>query len=433
MAFKFCPECGTALEQGARFCTGCGQPVGGRAPASTSSLPIAGIAALVSLVLLGGGFWLYFRLAPAPSRPLKPGEGPPPAGAPAAGGAAATTASGVPHPQIALPDDIKQYIASLENDAKAKPQDVTAWETVARVQYRASRLDPSYQPAAVASFEHLLSLDPKNLEGLRGLGNVAYDRQDREQAVEYYRKYLAVKPDDPEVRTDLGTMLFESGDPEASEREFKTVIEKNPEFFQAYFNLGIVYEAQGDRERAKQELLKARDLATDENVKTRINALISAAERGVPFAQAAEEFVAQQQAQMAQAQAGAAGTAGAPPAAGAGGMPGAAPGGMPPGAASAGAAADAKSFPESVEQTFRGNPVAGPKVAKVEWPAPDRGRVVMAGFPMQAMPDAMRDMYLDKMTKGVRDGKSKFGVTGTVTIDIVDQASGDVMATVTAD
>src|SRR5690606_30082489 len=147
--------------------------------------------------------------------------------APAAGGAAATTASGVPHPQIALPDDIKQYIASLENDAKAKPQDVTAWETVARVQYRASRLDPSYQPAAVASFEHLLSLDPKNLEGLRGLGNVAYDRQDREQAVEYYRKYLAVKPDDPEVRTDLGTMLFESGDPEASEREFKTVIEKN--------------------------------------------------------------------------------------------------------------------------------------------------------------------------------------------------------------
>jgi len=429
MAFKFCPECGAAIEPESRFCTGCGQPIGGRT-ASASGLPVAGIAALVSLVLLGGGFWLYFRLAPTPPRGLKPGEGaPPPAamGAPAAapGAAAATTASGAPHPQIELPDDIKKYIQQVEADAKAKPQDVAAWETAARVQYRASRLDPAYTDAATASYQHLLSIDPKNLEGLRGLGNVAYDRQERETAIEYYRKYLEVKPDDPEVRTDLGTMLFESGDVEGSQREFKSVIAKNPQFFQAYFNLGIVHEAQGDREAAKVELTKARDLATDDNVKTRISALISAAERGVPFSQAAEEFVAQQQARAA----------GAAPAGAPAGMPAGAAPAAPPmagGAPAAAPAGDAKSFPESVEQTFRGNPVAGPKVAKVEWLAPDKGRVVMNGFPMQAMPDAMRDMYLEKMTRGVRDGKTKFAISGPVKIEIVDGASGDVMATVEA-
>jgi Tfp pilus assembly protein PilF len=423
MAFKFCPECGTAIEQGARFCTGCGQAAGGRS-SSPSGLPIAGIAALVSLVLLGGGFWLYFRLAPTPPRGLKPGEGPPPAamGAPPAapGAAAATTASGAPHPQIELPDDIKQYITKVEGEAKAKPNDVAAWETAARVQYRASRLDPSYVDAATASYQHLLGLDPKNLEGLRGMGNLAYDQQQRDKAIEYYQQYLVVKPEDPEVRTDLGTMLFETGDAEGSLREFKSVIAKSPQFFQAYFNLGIVYEAQGDRDAAKAELVKARDLATDDNVKTRISALITAAEKGIPFAQAAEDFVAQQQAQA----------------------PGGAPGGMPAGGAAppmaggapaAAPAGDAKSFPESVEQTFRGNPVAGPKVAKVEWPSPDKGRVVMNGFPMQAMPEGMRNMYVDKMTKGVRDGKTKFGVSGPVTIDIVDGASGDVMATVTTD
>lgn len=430
MAFKFCPECGTAIEQGARFCTGCGQSVGGRA-ASSSSLPVAGIAALVSLVLLGGGFWLYFRLAPAPARGLKPGEGPPPAGmgAPAAapGAAAASTASGAPHPQIELPDDIKQYIQKVEGEAKAKPDDVAAWETAARVQYRASRLDPSYVDAATASYQHLLALDPKNLEGLRGLGNLAYDQQQRDKAIEFYQKYLAVKPEDPEVRTDLGTMLFETGDAEGSKREFQSVIAKSPQFFQAYFNLGIVYEAQGDRDAAKAELVKARDLATDDNVKTRISALITAAERGIPFAQAAEDFVAQQQ--QAQASGGAGGM---PPGAAAPPMAGAAPpmAGAAPAAAPAG---DAKSFPESVEQTFRGNPVAGPKVAKVEWPSPDKGRVLMNGFPMQAMPEAMRNMYVDKMKKGVRDGKAKFAVSGTVTIDIVDQASGDTMATIAAD
>jgi len=428
MAFKFCPECGAGIEPDARFCTGCGQALGA-APAGTSSLPIAGIAALVSLLLLGGGFWLYFRLAPTPTRPLKPGEqaaAPAPAGPP--GQAAATTESGAPHPQITLPDDIKQYIANVEKEAKAKPKDVPAWETAARVQYRASRLDPTYAPAALAAYQHLLELDPNNLEGLRGLGNIAYDAQDRPQALEYYQKYLALKPTDPEVRTDLGTMLFETGDRDGAEREFKTVIEKNPEFFQAYFNLGIVYESDGDRTAAKAQLEKARELAPQDGIKERIGALITAAEQGIPFAEAASAFAAQA------AQGAAGGAPGAAPG-GAGAATGAPPamaGGAPAAPAGA-AAAPATTFAGGVEQVFRGNPVAGPKVASVEWPAPDKGRVLMNSFPMGAMPDAMRTMYLDKMTNGVREAKTKFAMAGPVAIEIVDQESGDVMATVNVD
>jgi tetratricopeptide (TPR) repeat protein len=221
-------------------------------------------------------------------------------------------------------------------------------------------------------------------------------------------------------------MLFETGDRDGALREFKTVIEKNPQFFQAYFNLGIVYEAEGDRAGAKVQLEKARELAPQENIKERIGALITAADQGIPFAEAANAFAAQQ------AQAGGAGGAGGA----AGGAPAAPPamaGGPPAAGAGGGAAAPATTFASGVEQVFRGNPVAGPKVARVEWPSADKGRVVMNSFPMQAMPESMRDMYLDKMTKGVQESKAKFAVQGPVAIEIVDQASGDVMATVTAD
>jgi len=420
MAFKFCPECGAAAEAGGRFCTGCGKPLAERR--STSAIPAAGAVALASLILLGGGFWLYLRLVPAAERPLKPGEGRSAASAPAAaggggGGAAAAGVAGQPHPQMELPDDIKQYIAGLAKDAEAKPKDVAAWQTLARVYYRASRLDPSYIAKAEDAYKHLLEIDPKNADGLRGLGNVAYDRQDRDRAIELYGQYLEQKPDDAEVRTDLGTMIFEGGDASRAISEYERVIAKNPSFFQAYFNLGVVYDAQGDRNRARAQLEKARDLAPDEAVRQRISALLTAAADGKSFAEAASEVAARTP------------PPGHPPA-GPGAPAEAAAGGAAGRLAEAPTAAAPATFAAGVEQLFRTHPIAGPKVARVEWPAEDRGRVLMSGFPMGAMPEAMRTSYLEKMKKGVAEARDRFAVTTPVTVEIVDQASGEVMATV---
>jgi cytochrome c-type biogenesis protein CcmH/NrfG len=445
MAYKFCPECGAAAQPGGRFCVGCGQPLAGATPSpssrAASPTPIAGLVALAVLLVVGGGFWFYYRLAPTPDRPLKPGEGRVASGA---GGAPAGEATGGPaaaqHPQIALPDDIKQYIAGLAKDAQEKPKDVAAWQTLARVYYRASRLDPSYGPKAEEAYAHLVGIDPKNLEGLRGLGNIAYDKQDRARAIELYGQVLQIKPDDAEVRTDMGTMLFESGQPDRAIAEYQKVIAEQPTFFQAYFNLGIVFDAQGDRVKSREQLEKARDLAPDDAVKQRIAALLEASADGKSLAQAAQDLATAANA-AAQAQGGAGGVA----AAGAG-MPGGAiagggapgaphpPGGpgagAPAGAAAARPAADATTFPASVEALFRNHPIAGPKIVAIEWPSPDRGRVVMQDFPMDAMPESMRDSYLDKMRKGVGDAKTRFAMTGKVTVELVDRASGRVMASV---
>lgn len=415
MAFKFCPECGTQTEPGARFCSSCGKPF----RAATSPLPLAGVVSLAALLLLGGGFWLYDRFGPEPTRPLKPGEGVAAAGGPPGAGAGSPAATGG-HPPFELPEDIRQYIAKLNSDAEAKPEDAEAWSLLARVLYRASRVDPSYTEKAQKAFDHLHGIDPKNLEGLRGLGNLAYDSQDRGKAVEYYQAYLEIQPDDPEVRTDLGTMRYEMGDADGAVSEFKSVIEKKPEFYQAYFNLGVVYDAQGDRKAAHEQLRKARDTAPDESVKHRIEALLEAAERtggSLADAAAAAAQAAQAAGPIADGQA-----------------PGAAPGGAPAAVAGAPAAAPAApdpaaaaSFPAAVESVFRAAPIAGPKVAKVEWPDAKRARVLMAGFPMTGMPDVMRNRFVERMKTGVAEARQRFAVSDPVTVEIVDQASGEVM------
>lgn len=426
MAFKFCPECGAELAPGGRFCGGCGTAVGGMRGAGSSPAPLAGLVSLATLLALGGGFWLWSRFVPEAPRPLKPGEGraPAQAAAPAAQAAAPSGPAGAnPHQKVDLPDDIKQYIAGLAKDADAKPKDLAAWQTLARVYYRASRIDPSYADKATQAFEHVLGIDPKDLDGLRGLANVAYDRQDRTKAIEYYGRYLALKPDDPEVRTDLGTMLFESGDKGRAMIEYQRVVEKNPKFFQAWFNMAVLEDSQGNREAARKNLEKARDFATEDAVKQRISALLEATAGGKSFAEAADQV---------QQQAAAASTA-QPAGAASGGIPAGVPG---PDAAAAGAAAKAAAaaattYQGAVEALFRGHAIAGPKVVSVDWPAPDRVRVTMNGFPMAQMPETMRNGFLDKMKRGAGEARARFAGSPATTIDLVDQSSGEVMATIT--
>ncbi|MBU6280597.1 hypothetical protein KGQ64_00045 [bacterium] len=430
MAFKFCPECGAELDPAGRFCGGCGAAVAGGRATGSSPAPLAGLVSLATLLALGGGFWLWTRFVPQAPRPLKPGEGRAPAAAaapapPAAQAGAAGAAGASPGQKVDLPDDIKQYIAGLAKDADAKPKDLAAWQTLARVYYRASRIDPAYADKATAAYEHVLQIDPKDLDGLRGMANVAYDHQDRAKAIDFYGRYLAIKPDDSEVRTDLGTMFFESGDKGRAMLEYQRVVEKNPKFFQAYFNMAVLEDSQGNRDAARKNLEKARDLATEDPVKQRISGLLAATEGGKSFAEAADQL--QQQAAAAPPP--------APPGA-AGSPPGGPPGGLPgPNAAAAGAAAQAASaaattYKGAVEALFRGHAIAGPKVVAVEWPAEDRVRISLNGFPMAQMPEGMRNGFLDKMKRGAADARARFAGSPATTIELVDQSSGDVMATI---
>lgn len=79
---------------------------------------------------------------------------------------------------------------------------------------------------------------------------------------------------------------------------------------------------------------------------------------------------------------------------------------------------------------MRNLPVAGSKVASVEWPSTMRAKVMMDNFPMDAMPPFARDKFIADIKSGLESAKSAHKVAGTVTVDIADSQSGRVMQSV---
>ncbi len=103
--------------------------------------------------------------------------------------------------------------------------------------------------------------------------------------------------------------------------------------------------------------------------------------------------------------------------------------------ADAASAADAPSsagtFQDAVASMMRSLPVAGPKVAAVQWPSKTRATVMMDDFPMDAMPPFARDKFLADIKAGLQTAKAAHNVAGTVTVDIDDAQTGRVMESVT--
>jgi hypothetical protein len=87
-------------------------------------------------------------------------------------------------------------------------------------------------------------------------------------------------------------------------------------------------------------------------------------------------------------------------------------------------------FQDEVAGMMRNLPVAGPKVASVQWPSTMRAKVMMDNFPMEAMPPFARDKFIADIKSGLESAKSAHKVAGTVTVDIADSQSGRVMQSV---
>lgn len=379
MAQKFCTHCGAQLVPAARFCVECGEKVDGAATARAAQLGLNRyvplVVVLAVLLVAGTAVWMGARSA-RPSNVVPSREAPP-------GGQAALPEG---HPPIAVPDNVRQAIEKLADSAKANPDDLDAWKQLGFIQYRTSQADPAYLADAKASYEHVLEKSPDDLDALRALGNIAYDQENPEQAIRYYERFLVVEPGNESVMTDLGTMFLSARQPEKAISTYETVLKKDPNFFQAQFNLGIAYRAAGDSDRALKELQRAREIATDDLTRGRVDQLLAHL-AGQP-----------------------AGAPAAPPGA--------------PGVTATGVQAD-------IEKIFRSHPIVGAKLDRIEWTDDRDAKVLLRQFPMDGMPPEIRKQFTDRIQSKIKESKDQNHVTETVRIELVDSASGRVMETIT--
>jgi cytochrome c-type biogenesis protein CcmH/NrfG len=92
----------------------------------------------------------------------------------------------------------------------------------------------------ISALQSILKPDPKNLKALIELGNLYFDADQFDPAIQAYSKALEIDPNNPDVRTDMGIMFRRKGDPDRATAEFKKAAASDPKHVNSRYNLGVV-------------------------------------------------------------------------------------------------------------------------------------------------------------------------------------------------
>jgi tetratricopeptide (TPR) repeat protein len=92
----------------------------------------------------------------------------------------------------------------------------------------------------IQTLKEIVKKDPKNLTAWAELGNLYFDSDQLQEAIEAYSRYLAIKPDNPDVRTDMGIMYRKLGQFDRAIEEFRKAAQSDPKHANSHYNIGIV-------------------------------------------------------------------------------------------------------------------------------------------------------------------------------------------------
>jgi Tfp pilus assembly protein PilF len=95
--------------------------------------------------------------------------------------------------------------------------------------------------------------DPQNATAQYNVGTILLDRNEAEQAAEYFRRAIALRDDFPHAHHNLGSALSALGKPDEATREFERAVELEPRYAMGRVKLGLKALAAGRTADAKKE------------------------------------------------------------------------------------------------------------------------------------------------------------------------------------
>ncbi len=125
-----------------------------------------------------------------------------------------------------------------------------------------------------------LKADPKNVALLESAGNVYYDAQQYQTAIDYYQRALQVEPANTGVRTDMATAYWYTGNADTAIAEFQKSLSYEPNKANTLFNLGIVqWQGKMDIDKAVTTWQKLLDTNPNYEGKDKVVELIAQAKK----------------------------------------------------------------------------------------------------------------------------------------------------------
>lgn len=403
---KFCPGCANAVKPGAKFCPQCGFELVSLAAKRGAGSTVAIVAA--AALFVGGTVLLATRVKGPGAAPGGSPRGPADVMTQAAaqGQGVASTAAGPGAMPAVDKAQIESALKPLRDRVQAEPDSTDAKLRLGFGVYRASSLIPDYATEAEKIFREILAKEPENLDAAVSLANVYYDLERPADAIPLYERFLGKNPDEASVRTDLATMYLYTKRTDDAIREYQKVIAAKPDFVNAYYNLGNAYHASGDTQKALETYHKAQALNPPGEI-----------------AQAIENVVAKLEGRAPKVIPQAVGPDGLPP-----GHPPLGDGGGAP-AAGGGEVAMSSGPQGEVEAVFKNHPIIGPRVSRFEWDHETQLKVWVRDFPMKQMPEGVRTSFMTKIGATLGELHKKTGNADPYRAEIVDEATGEVMAT----
>ncbi len=101
---------------------------------------------------------------------------------------------------------------------------------------------PAVSAEEIDRVQAIVKSDPTNAQALANLGNLYFDSNQYQKAIDAYERSLAIDPKNPDVRTDLGTMYRAIKDYDKAISQFREAARIDPSHKNSRFNLAVVLQ-----------------------------------------------------------------------------------------------------------------------------------------------------------------------------------------------